>query len=63
MLASTIDGVAFRHELARMTVEETLAPHRRAALHRNALAALVAPPARGEAGAAARRLGLASGDD
>jgi len=63
MLASTADGVAFRHELARMTVEETLAPHRRAALHRNALAALVAPPARGEAGAAARRLGLASGDD
>jgi DNA-binding CsgD family transcriptional regulator len=45
MLASTTDGVAFRHELARMTIEETLAPHRRAALHRAALAALVAPPA------------------
>jgi DNA-binding CsgD family transcriptional regulator len=45
MLASTADGVAFRHELARMTIEETLAPHRRAALHRDALAALVAPPA------------------
>jgi DNA-binding CsgD family transcriptional regulator/type II secretory pathway predicted ATPase ExeA len=45
MLASTTDGVAFRHELARMTIEETLAPHRRAALHRDALAALVAPPA------------------
>ena len=45
MLAPTTDGVAFRHELARMTIEETLAPHRRAALHRDALAALVAPPA------------------
>ena len=45
MLTSTTDGVAFRHELARMTIEETLAPHRRAALHRDALAALVAPPA------------------
>ena len=45
MLASGADGVAFRHELARMTIEETLAPHRRAALHRDALAALAAPPA------------------
>jgi tetratricopeptide (TPR) repeat protein len=45
MLAPTTDGVAFRHELARMTIEETLAPDRRAALHRDALAALVAPPA------------------
>jgi ATP/maltotriose-dependent transcriptional regulator MalT len=45
MLGPTSDGVAFRHELARMTIEETLAPHRRAALHRDALAALVAPPA------------------
>src|SRR3954451_23114619 len=45
MLASGADGVAFRHELARMTIEETLAPHRRAALHRDALAALGAPPA------------------
>jgi DNA-binding CsgD family transcriptional regulator len=45
MLAPTTDGVAFRHELARMTIEETLAPHRRAALHRDALAALIAPPA------------------
>ena len=30
MLTPTTDGVAFRHELARMTIEETLAPHRRA---------------------------------
>lgn len=34
-------AVAFRHELARLAVEESLAPHRRAALHRAALAALV----------------------
>ena len=45
MLTATADGVAFRHELARMALEETLAPHRRAALHRAALAALAAPPA------------------
>ena len=45
MLTPTADGVAFRHELARMAIEETLAPHRRAALHRAALAALAAPPA------------------
>jgi len=45
MLTGTAEGVAFRHELARMAVEETLAPHRRAALHRGALAALAAPPA------------------
>jgi ATP/maltotriose-dependent transcriptional regulator MalT len=42
MLVATADGVAFRHELARMTIEETLAPYRRAALHRVALAALFA---------------------
>ncbi len=33
-------GVAFRHELARVAIEETLAPDRRLALHRRALAAL-----------------------
>jgi DNA-binding CsgD family transcriptional regulator len=33
-------GVAFRHELARVAIEETLAPDRRLALHRSALAAL-----------------------
>ena len=33
-------GVAFRHDLARVAVEETLAPHRRLELHRRALAAL-----------------------
>jgi hypothetical protein len=45
MLTATADGVSFRHELARMAIDETLAPHRRAALHRAALAALAAPPA------------------
>ena len=40
-------AVAFRHDLARVAVEETLAPDRRLALHRRALAALAgADPAR-----------------
>jgi DNA-binding CsgD family transcriptional regulator/tetratricopeptide (TPR) repeat protein len=34
--------VRFRHELARLTIEESTAPNRRLALHRAALAALVA---------------------
>jgi DNA-binding CsgD family transcriptional regulator len=38
------DGwVAFRHEIARLVVEESLPPGRRAALHRAALLALAAP--------------------
>jgi DNA-binding CsgD family transcriptional regulator/tetratricopeptide (TPR) repeat protein len=44
MLLAVDDGVAFRHELARLAVEESVAPDRRLALHRAALAALVAPP-------------------
>jgi DNA-binding CsgD family transcriptional regulator/tetratricopeptide (TPR) repeat protein len=44
VVASQADGVAFRHELARLTVEEALAPHRRVALHRAAAAALMAQP-------------------
>jgi DNA-binding CsgD family transcriptional regulator len=36
--------VSFRHELARLAVEESLPPARRLALHRRALAALAAPP-------------------
>jgi DNA-binding CsgD family transcriptional regulator/tetratricopeptide (TPR) repeat protein len=44
MLISTPDGVAFRHELARLTIEETLAPDRRLALHRRAVESLAAPP-------------------
>ena len=46
MLRETSDGVAFRHELARIAVEESLSPNRRLAVHRRALAAL-ADPARG----------------
>ena len=44
MLTSGAAAVQFRHELARLTVEETVPPDRRATLHRKALAALSAPP-------------------
>jgi DNA-binding CsgD family transcriptional regulator len=37
--------VAFRHELARLAIEESLEPRRRLSLHRAALAALAEPPA------------------
>jgi DNA-binding CsgD family transcriptional regulator len=45
MLTPGREGVAFRHELARLAVEESLAPNRRVALHRKAAAALSDPPA------------------
>jgi DNA-binding CsgD family transcriptional regulator len=41
MLHAEGDGVAFRHELARLAVESATAPHRRRALHGSVLAALV----------------------
>jgi DNA-binding CsgD family transcriptional regulator/tetratricopeptide (TPR) repeat protein len=44
MLVSGPDSVAFRHELARLTVEEGLAPDRRLALHRKTLDALTERP-------------------
>jgi tetratricopeptide (TPR) repeat protein len=44
MLVHSADVVGFRHELARLTVEESLSPSRRLALHRAALAALAEPP-------------------
>ena len=44
MLAAGRDAVSYRHELARLAVEEALAPNQRLALHRRALAALAAPP-------------------
>jgi len=44
ILNSVPGGVAFRHELARIAVEESLAPDRALELHRLALAALAAPP-------------------
>ena len=44
ILKSEAAGVVFRHELARLALEESLAPNRRAALHRTALAILEQPP-------------------
>lgn len=41
------DGVAFRHELSRAAVEESLSPARRLALHRRVLLALTDGPPRG----------------
>ena len=38
--------VAFRHELARRAIEESIEPRRRLSLHRTALEALAAPPSR-----------------
>ena len=43
VLRSEADGVVFRHELARLAVEESLPPDRAVALHRRALAALADP--------------------
>jgi len=43
ILRTEADGVAFRHELARMAVEESLTLDRAVALHRRAIAALVEP--------------------
>ena len=37
-------GAGFRHEFARLAVEESLTPQRRVTLHRRALAALALPP-------------------
>jgi class 3 adenylate cyclase/tetratricopeptide (TPR) repeat protein len=44
MLTHGPGGVAFRHELARRAVEESLAPNRLLSLHRRALDALADPP-------------------
>ncbi len=44
MLTAEAAAVAFRHELARRAVEESLAPDRRLALHRKALELLADPP-------------------
>jgi DNA-binding CsgD family transcriptional regulator len=45
MLTAEAGGVAFRHELARLALEDALAAPRRISLHRKALAALAQPPA------------------
>lgn len=44
MLRSEPAGIVFRHELARLAVEESVAPDRALAIHRRALAALANPP-------------------
>ena len=44
VLSAAGAGIAFRHELARLAVEESLTPSRRRALHRCVLEALAAPP-------------------
>lgn len=44
MLIEADSGVAFRHELARLAVEQSLAPDRRLKLHQAALIALAARP-------------------
>jgi DNA-binding CsgD family transcriptional regulator len=44
MLRVEEHAVAFRHELARMAIEDSLNPHRRVELHRRALAALRSTP-------------------
>jgi DNA-binding CsgD family transcriptional regulator/tetratricopeptide (TPR) repeat protein len=45
MLTAEPGGVAFRHELGRLAIEQALAPNRAIALHRKALAALADPAA------------------
>jgi DNA-binding CsgD family transcriptional regulator len=44
MLTIRSGSVSFRHELARQTLETAIDGHRRAGLHRSALAVLAAPP-------------------
>ncbi|HET8607522.1 MAG TPA: AAA family ATPase [Gaiellaceae bacterium] len=44
MLQAEDHAVGFRHELARLAIEESIDPHRRAGLHRAALQALRGPP-------------------
>ena len=46
MLVAEGDGVVFRHELARLSLEGSVGPARKARLHRQALAAISARPGR-----------------
>ena len=48
MLIAEADAISFRHELARVTFEEMLLPHRRHLLHHAALRALVEHPTASE---------------
>ena len=61
MLRSQAEGIAFRHELARIAIEESLAPDQRLRLHRRALAALVERPGPPDAARAAHHA-VAAGD-
>jgi DNA-binding CsgD family transcriptional regulator/tetratricopeptide (TPR) repeat protein len=45
MLRTDALGVSFRHELARLAIEDSIPPGRKLALHRMALAVLAEPPA------------------
>ena len=56
-------AVAFRHELARLAVEESLPPNVKAALHRKALAALATPPKGSPDAARLAHHAEAAGDD
>jgi DNA-binding CsgD family transcriptional regulator len=47
MLVADPAGVAFRHELARLSIEESVSPGRKTALHRKALATLADRPGGG----------------
>jgi DNA-binding CsgD family transcriptional regulator/tetratricopeptide (TPR) repeat protein len=44
MLRLEDEAIAFRHELARLAVEDSINPHQRIELHRSALRALRTPP-------------------
>jgi DNA-binding CsgD family transcriptional regulator len=46
MLVERAGGIEFRHDLARLAIEQSLEPRRRLTLHRRALAALAEPPGR-----------------
>jgi DNA-binding CsgD family transcriptional regulator len=62
MLTSPPSGVAFRHELARLAIEESLAPDRRLRMHQQALAALVKPPSGSPDAARVTHHAVAAGD-
>lgn len=44
MLRAEPSGIVFRHELARLAIEESVAPNRALQIHRRALSALADPP-------------------
>ena len=62
MLVAQSGGVAFRHELARLAIEESLAPQQRLRLHRHALAALMRPSSGTSDAARVTHHAVAAGD-